>query len=101
MFFQERGNYLQFIDSCIAATVMLNFIKLEVAPVLTVHDSFMMHSAYGELGAPEEEMLRSFHSHFKKNINVKSEIGVMLPSYFDGKEWNDLTFEEQIHCPPE
>ena len=32
---------------------------------------------------------------------VKSEIGIMLPSSFDGKEWNDLTFEEQIHGPPE
>jgi hypothetical protein len=25
----------------------------------------------------------------------------MLPSSFDGKEWNDLNFEEQIQGPPE
>jgi hypothetical protein len=29
---------------------MLNFIKAEDAPVLPVHDSFIMHYAYGELG---------------------------------------------------
>ena len=66
-----------------------------------LHDSFIMHYAYGELGLLAEEMRRSFHGHFKKDINVKSEIGVMLPSSFDGKEWSDLTFEEQIHGPPE
>jgi hypothetical protein len=101
VFFQGHGNHLQFIDSCIAETVMLNFIKAEDAPVLPVHDSFIMHYAYGELGELEEEMRRSFYGHFKKDINVKSEIGVMFPSSFDGKEWNDLTFEEQIHGPPE
>ena len=101
VFFQGHGNHLQFIDSCIAETVMLNFIKAEDAPVLPVHDSFIMHYAYGELGELEEEMRRAFHGHFKKDINVKSEIGVMLPSSFDGKEWSDLTFEEQVHGPPE
>jgi hypothetical protein len=101
VFFQGHGNHLQFIDSCIAESVMLNFIKAEDAPVLPVHDSFIMHYAYGDLGELEEEMRRSFYGHFKKDINVKSEIGVMLPSSFDGKEWNDLTFEEQIHGPPE
>ena len=101
VFFQGHGNHLQFIDSCIAETVMLNFIKAEDAPVLPVHDSFIMHYAYGELGELEEEMRRAFHGHFKKDINVKSEIGVMLPSSFDRKEWSDLTFEEQVHGPPE
>ena len=101
VFFQGHGNHLQFIDSCIAENVMLNFIRAEDAPVLPVHDSFIMHYAYGELGELEEEMRRSFHGHFKKDINVKSEIGVMLPSSLDGEEWSDLTFEEQIHGLPE
>jgi hypothetical protein len=101
VFFQGHGNHLQFIDSCIAETVMLNFIRAEDAPVLPVHDSFIMHYAYGELGELEEEMRRSFHGHFKKDINVKSEIGVMLPSSFDGKDWDELSFEEQIQGPPE
>ena len=78
---------------------MLNFISAKDAPVLPVHDSFIMYYVYGELGELEEEMRRSFHGHFKKDINVKSEIGVMLPLSFDGKEWSDSTFEEQIHGP--
>ena len=43
----------------------------------------------------------SLHGHFKKDINVKSEIGVLLPSSFDGRECNDLSFKEQVHRPPE
>ena len=80
---------------------MLNFIRAEDAPVLPVHDSFIMHYAYGELGELEEEMRRSFHGHFKKDINVKSEIGVMLPSSFDGKDSNEFTIEQTVHGPPE
>ena len=101
VFFQGHGNHLQFIDSCIAENMMLNFIRAEDAPVLPVHDSFIMHYAYGELGELEEEMRRSFHGHFKKDINVKSEIGVMLPSSFDGKDSDELTVEQIVHGPPE
>ncbi len=46
-------------------------------------------------------MRRAFHGHFKKDIKVKEEICVMRPSSFDEREWNDLTFEEQTHGPPE
>ena len=60
-----------------------------------------MYYAYAELGELEEEMHRSCHGHFKKDINVEPKIGVILPPYFDGKEGKDLTFEEQIHGPPE
>ncbi|MDA0900495.1 MAG: hypothetical protein O3B35_05645 [Proteobacteria bacterium] len=101
VFFQGHGNYLQFIDSCIAENVMLNFIRAEDAPVLPVHDSFIMHYAYGELGELEEEMRRSFHGCFKKDINVKSEIGVLLPSSFDSKDSDELTIEQIVHGPPE
>ena len=101
VFFQGHGNHLQFIDSCIAKNVMLNFIVDEDAPVLSVHDSFIMHYPYGEFGELEEEMRRSFHGHFKKDINVKSEIGVMLPSSFDGKDSDELTIEQIVHGPPE
>ena len=102
VFFQGHGNHLQYIDSCIAENVMLNFIKSQDAPVLPVHDSFIMHHAYGEeLGELEEAMRRAFYEHFKKDINVKSEIGVMLPSSFDGTNWDDLSFEQQVQGPPE
>ena len=60
-----------------------------------------MNYACAELGEREEEMHRSFHGYFKRDINVESEIGVILPPSFDGKECKDLTFDEQIHGPPE
>ena len=101
VFFQGHGSHLQFIDSCIAENVMLNFIRAEDAPVLPVHDSFIMHYAYGELGELEEEMRRAFHGHFKKDINVKSEIGIMLSSSFGGKDSDELTIEQIVHGPPE
>jgi hypothetical protein len=101
MFFKGHGNYLQYVDSIMAEDVMLKFVKAEFAPVLPVHDSFIMHYAYGDLGELEEEMRRAFHGHFKRDIKVKEEIGVMLPSSFDGKDWDELTFEEKVHGPPE
>ena len=46
-------------------------------------------------------MRRAFHGPFKKDIKVKEKIGLMLPSSFDDREWNDLTFGEQMHWPSE
>ena len=66
----------------------------------TVDDSFLMHYAYGELGELEEEMRRSFHAHFKKDINAKSEKGVMVPLSFDGKDSDELTIEHIVYEPP-
>jgi len=102
VFFHGHGNELQYTDSCIAEKVMLQFIKSDDAPVLPVHDSFIMHHAFGEeLGELEEAMRRAFYEHFKKDINVKSEIGVMLPSSFDGIDSDELTIEQIVHGPPE
>ena len=42
-----------------------------------------------------------YNGHFKKDINVKSEIGVMLPSSFDGNDSDELTIEQIVHGPPE
>lgn len=100
MFFKGHGNELQYTDSCIAEKIMLQFIKSDDAPVLPVHDSFIMHQAFGdELGELEEAMRRAFHGHFKKDINVKSEIGVMLSSSLDGKDWDELSLKEQVMGP--
>jgi hypothetical protein len=101
MFFKGHGNYLQYIDSVMAEDIMLKFVKSEFVPVLPVHDSFIVHYGHGELGELEEDMRRAFHGHFKKDIKVKEEIGVMLPSSFDGKDWDELSFEEQVYAPPE
>jgi hypothetical protein len=46
-------------------------------------------------------MRRVFHGHFKKDINVKSEIGVMLPCSFDGKDGNELSIKQIVHGPPD
>ena len=70
VFFQGYGNHLQFIDSCIAEKVMLQFVRSDDAPVLPVHDSFIMHYAFGDMGELEEAMRRAFHDHFKKDIKV-------------------------------
>ena len=102
MFFQGHGNELQYTDSFIAEKVMLQFIKSDDAPALPVHDSFIMHHAFGEeLGELEEAMRRAFHDYFKRDIKVSEDIGVMLPSSFDDKEFEDLTVEEIANGPPE
>ena len=101
MFFKGHGNHLQFVGSVMAEDIMLKFVKFDFAPVLPLHDSSIMHYAYGELGELEEDMRREFHGHLKKDINVKKEIGVMLPSSFDGKDWDELSFEEQVYGPLE
>ena len=70
-------------------------------PVLPVHDSFIMHYAFGDMGELEEAMRRAFHDYFKKDIKVSEDIGVMLPSSFDDREVKDLSIEEIISGPPE
>ena len=61
-----------------------------------------MHHAFGEeLGELEEAMRRAFYGSFGRDINVKSEIGVLLPSSFDGKDSDELTIEQIVHGPPE
>ena len=102
MFFQGHGNELQYKDSCIAEKVMLQFIKSDDAPVLPVHDSFIMHHAFGEvLGELEEAMRRAFYEAFGRDIKVKSEIGVLLPSSFDGMDVDEMTLKQTIDGPPE
>ena len=101
VFFQGHGNHLQFIDSCIAEKVILQFVRSDDEPVLPVHDSFIMHYAFGDMGELEEAMRRAFHDHFKKDIKVSEDIGVMLPSSFDDMEFDDLSVEEIVNGPPE
>ena len=46
-------------------------------------------------------MRGSFHGYFKKDINVKSEIGVEVPSTFNSKISDELNIEKIIPGPPE
>ena len=80
---------------------MLQFVKSDDEPVLPVHDSFIMHYAFGDMGELEEAMRRAFHDHFKKDIKVSEEIGVMLASSFDDKEFEDLNVEQIADGPVE
>ena len=101
MFFKGHGNYLQYVDSVMAEEVMLRFAKSDYAPVLPLHDSFIMQHAFGESDELEEDMRRAFYGHFKKDIKIDDKIGVILTSPFDQKEWSELTFEEQFPRQPE
>ena len=100
MFFQGHGNHLQYIDSCIAEQVMLQFNRMDY-PVLPVHDRFIMHHAFGDLGELEEAMRRAFYHHFKKDIKVKGEIGELMAGSFDGRDSDELSFDEMIDGEPE
>ena len=100
MFFQGHGNHLQYIDSCIAEQVMLQFVRMNY-PVLPVHDSFIMHHAFGDLGELEEAMRRAFYHHFKQDIKVKGEIGELMAGSFDGRDSDELTLNQLIDGEPE
>ena len=100
MFCQGHGNHLQYIDSCIAEQVILHFNRMDY-PVLTVHDSFIMHHAFGDSGELEKTMRRAFHHHFKMNIKVTDEIGELMAGSFDGRDSDELSFDELIDGEPE
>ena len=67
-FFKGVGNYLQFQDSNIAERIMLYFAGMD-APALPVHDSFILHHAYGESGEVEEAMRRAFYEEVGEHIS--------------------------------
>jgi hypothetical protein len=68
LFFNGVGNHLQFLDSNIAERVMLHFAGMD-APALPVHDSFIMHHAYGESGEVEEAMRKGFYEEVGEHIS--------------------------------
>ncbi len=76
-FFKGLGNRLQFEDSCIAESVMLQFAHSD-APALPIHDSFVMHHGFGTYGELEEVMRRAFYERFNKDIKVKGEMVVVV-----------------------
>ena len=70
LFFTELGNKLQFEDSCIAESVMLQFANSD-APVLPIHDSFFNASGYGDKGGLEEAMRRAYFERFNLSLTEK------------------------------
>ena len=93
LFFSGIGNRLQFEDSCIAESVMLQFQKMD-APALPVHDSFIMHHRYG--GELEEAMRKGFHERFGSDIPVKTEIIEELPSLPCEEQLGNLSVDDII-----
>lgn len=97
LFYSGAGTELQFLDSQIAEGVMLHFANLESAPVLPIHDSFIMHHAYGDtLGELEETMRKSYFNITGGEINTAAQIGTVHPgmpkfpdglAQFDYLEW--------------
>lgn len=67
-FFKGVGNHLQFMDSNIAERIMLHFAGMD-APALPVHDSFILHHAYGESGEVEGAMRRAFYEEVGEHIS--------------------------------
>ena len=60
--------YLHFIYRYLAERVMLHFAGMD-APALPVHDSFILHHAYGESGEVEEAMRRAFYQEVGEHIS--------------------------------
>ena len=78
LFFNGLGNKLQFEDSIIAENIMLQFSKMDY-PALPIHDSFIMHNAFGidgsrEKSELEEAMRRAFHDRFHRDIGISREL---------------------------
>ena len=80
LFFTGLGNKLQFEDSIMAENVMLQFARMDY-PALPIHDSFIMHHAFGNDGSKEESeleeaMRRAFHDRFHRDIGISRELVV-------------------------
>lgn len=71
LFFTGIGNKLQYKDSYIAESVILQFVnKNQVA--FPIHDSFIMREGFA--GDLEEAMIRAFYDEFQSDIPIKHEV---------------------------
>jgi len=73
LFFKGLGSKLQFEDSCIAESVMLQFANTD-APALPIHDSFAMDHGYGDKGGLEEAMRRAYFERFDSTLSEKRDL---------------------------
>ena len=69
-FYTGIGKELQKIDSDMAEDVMLHFAKMR-APVLPIHDSFVMHHGYDK--ELQDLMGKAFRDRFGREIGIKLE----------------------------
>ncbi|MDA9289024.1 hypothetical protein N9Q07_00850 [Alphaproteobacteria bacterium] len=95
LFFTGLGNKLQFEDSIIAENVMLQFAKMDY-PALPIHDSFIMHHAFGNDGSKEESeleeaMRRAFHDRFHRDIGISRELVVRQETKYVSNKTREVT----------
>ena len=99
LFFTGIGNKLQFEDSILAEDVMLHFSKMDY-PALPVHDSFIMHHAFGSSGELEEAMRRAYYNRNGKDIGVSNEI-IIYQTDNKNNNKSDETFDDILNPEPE
>ena len=92
LFFRDEGNKLQFKDSCIAESVMLQFANQNQV-ALPIHDSFMMQE--GHAGHLEEAMRRAFYDEFEADIPLKQEVIAERISYLSPSGRSDFKVSEE------
>jgi len=97
LFFTGVGNKLQFKDSCIAESVMLQFANQNQA-ALPIHDSFIMQEGYA--GHLEEAMRRAFYDEFEADIPLKQEVITERIALFDESgdpRTQEITADDKEH----
>ena len=95
LFFTGLGNKLQFEDSIIAENIMLQFARMDY-PALPIHDSFIMHHAFGNDGSKEaseleEAMRRAFHDRFHRDIGISRELIVRQETKYVSNKTREVT----------
>jgi len=80
LFFTGKGNMLQFKDSCVAESVILQFAEQNQV-ALPIHDSFIMREGFA--GDLEEAMRRAFYDEFQADIPIKREVIIERIAQFD------------------
>jgi hypothetical protein len=95
LFFTGLGNKLQFEDSIMAENVMLQFARMDY-PALPIHDSFIMHHAFGNDGSKEESeleeaMRRAFHDRFHRDIGISRELVVRQETKYVSNKTREVT----------
>ena len=75
------------------------FVRSDDAPVLLVHDSFIVHHAFDEKGELDEAKRRSFHDCVTKDIKVSEDMMGILLFSFDGIEAQDLPIGKIVTGP--
>ena len=82
LFFTDIGNKLQFKDSCVAESIMLQFAE-QSQVALPIHDSFIMREGFA--GDLEEAMRRAFYDEFQADIPIKREVIIERIALFDAE----------------